>query len=428
MDLDELLESAKDARSPFGEVPGRGTPTEWLGPMSQSSNWIADHWPAVRARVSSDVLRLNSSGWRESDKLYAPALFSPGDGPALRAAALGLDVSSTQIFDEVVNGRLSMSDDWFMLRVLAATLARAERLVSAELAFLPASTAVTLLAGFRPDPELYEEARLPHRRMLVFFGAPLRFTAGSTWWEESHVEALDRVDLALGRNNGLPEAVARKQLPSNLFRNGGALAAVWLESDANGNLRDDVGFIGFENESGRLTLPRFSIGSLRLSTLAPLVENLVCALCWGHWSVSGGRPSLPDPSTREFRRLIGTSSFKRQARTGAVDGVRLLELRQESVAQGTRTVGDSTRTVAAHLRRGHFRRVRVVTRDAAGNLVGSRTGVKDIDWHYQGRWIPPTVVNPHGPEQEQLSRVYLLPEPPSPGEYDAHRRASTDTN
>ena len=428
MELEELLESAKDTRSPFGEVPGRGTPTEWLGSMSESSNWIVEHWPAVRVQVSADVLRLSSSGWRESDKLYAPVLFSPGDGPALRAAALGLDLTSTQIFDEVISGRIPKSDDWFMMRVLAATLARAERLVSAELAFLPASTAVTLLAGFRPDPELYEEARLPHKRMLVFFGAPLRFTAGSTWWEESHVEVLDRVDLALGRNNGLPEAVARKQLPSNLFRNGGALAAVWLESDEEGKLLDDVGFIGFENESGRLTLPRFSIGSMRLSTLAPLVENLVCALCWGHWSVNGDRPTLPDPSTREFRRLVGTSSFKRQARSGTVDGVRLLELRQETVTRGTRTVGDSTRTVAPHLRRGHFRRVRVVTRDTTGNLVGSRTGMKDVDWNYQGRWIPPTVVNPHGPEQEPVNRVYLLPEPPSPDEYDAHRRVKGETN
>ncbi len=424
MDLEDLLESVKDARSPFGEVPGRGTPPEWLGPLSQSGRYVRERWPAVRATVSADALRLHNSGWREGDRIYAPTSLSPGDGPALRAAALGLDTSTISVFDDAASGKLSESGHWFSLRVLAATLARLERLVSAELAFLPASTAVSLLAGFRPERELFDEARLPHRRMLVFFGAPLRFTAGSTWWEESHVEALDRVDLALARNNGLPDDVARRQLPSNLFRNGGAVIAVWLESSSEGELCDDIGFIGFENVSNRLTLPRLSVGSMRLSTLAPLVENLVCALCWGNWLLPGARPTLPDPTTRDFRRLVATSSFKRQAKSGLIDGVRLLDLRPQTLASLSRSAEDRSRTVSSHLRRGHFRRVRVVTRDDEGNMVGSRTGTKDVDWQYQGRWIPPTVVNPQGPEIETIDRVYLLPEPPSPEEYAAYRSAA----
>jgi hypothetical protein len=94
------------------------------------------------------------------------------------------------------------------------------------------------------------------------------------------------------------------------------------------------------------------------------------------------------------------------------------------LASLSRSAEDRSRTVSSHLRRGHFRRVRVVTRDDEGNMVGSRTGTKDVDWQYQGRWIPPTVVNPQGPEIETIDRVYLLPEPPSPEEYAAYRSAA----
>lgn len=428
VDLEELLDSVKDARSPFGEVPGQGTPLEWLGPMSQSKAWVVQNWPAMRARVYADVLRLDSSGWSEQGQVYAPTLFHPGDGPALRAAGLGLTTQTVQAIDLMVSPK-NRDDDLFTYRVMATTLVRAERLATAELAYLPASSAVTLLGGFRPDQELYRSARLPHRRMLVMFGAPMRFTSASTWWEESHVAALDRVDIAIARNNGLPESVASQRLPSNLYRNGGALAAVWLESDEDGKLLDTVGFIGFENVDGRLTLPRLTLGNLQRATLAPLVENLLCALCWGHWSIPGERPKLPDPTTREFRRLVNTSSFRRQAKSGSVDQVRLLDLRTDTVHGTRRNAGEPIRSVVAHLRRGHFRRVRVVTRDPEGRRVGSRTGVRGIDWDYQGRWIPPTVVNPQGPGQEgeQPDRVYLLPEPPSPQEYEAHRSAEPNS-
>jgi hypothetical protein len=46
-----------------------------------------------------------------------------------------------------------------------------------------------------------------------------------------------------------------------------------------------------------------------------------------------------------------------------------------------------------HIRRAHWHRVRVATRDQAGNITGNRSGEQETDWHYEMRWFPPTPVN-----------------------------------
>lgn len=422
MDLEALQLKAENVYSPFGEVPGIGTPLHWLGPYDQSLAYLRENWPVIREQAISDGLRLDASGWRQGRDIISPDVITPGDGPAIRAAAMNFVPGMERLYDEIcVGGRRQA--DLYHQRVLATALSRHLRLVTSAFAYLPATTAVTLLGAFRPDRELYDAARLPHRRMLVFFGSPLRFDATSTWWDEEHVRILDEIDLELARNTNLPLDLAEQHLVSQLWRRGGALVAIWMESDVNGKLLDEIGFVTFENNDGKLTTPTTTIGSLRRATLAPLVENLLCALCWGHWASPGPAPELPDPTTRAFRRLITTSSFKRQARSGSVDGVQLLELGTNTVRSSTTGPTTGTRTVSAHLRRGHFRRVRVVTRDSAGNLLGSRTGTQGIDWNYQGRWIPPTLVNPSGESgPNDRTRVYLLPEPPQPDEWDEHRR------
>lgn len=46
-----------------------------------------------------------------------------------------------------------------------------------------------------------------------------------------------------------------------------------------------------------------------------------------------------------------------------------------------------------HMRRAHWHRLRIATRDAAGQIIGDRLGVKDVDWHYDLEWFPPIPVN-----------------------------------
>lgn len=55
--------------------------------------------------------------------------------------------------------------------------------------------------------------------------------------------------------------------------------------------------------------------------------------------------------------------------------------------------GPSGWRLPPHIRRAHWHRVRVATRDKAGNIIGDRQGQQGIDWHYDMRWFPPTPVN-----------------------------------
>lgn len=126
-------------------------------------------------------------------------------------------------------------------------------------------------------------------------------------------------------------------------------------------------------------------------------------------------PADPDDlpagdDNKGWRKVSRTSRFKRQEKHGAFGGVHVIDVAAASStkpAQGNDHA--STRTSpATHLRRGHWRSVRVVERDAAGNRVGTRDGVEGTDWHYEGRWISPSVVNAGGHNASSLP-VYRLP-------------------
>ncbi len=69
--------------------------------------------------------------------------------------------------------------------------------------------------------------------------------------------------------------------------------------------------------------------------------------------------------------------------------------------QATRTARTDTaagpgRALPPHIRRAHWHRVRIATRDHSGRVIGSTTGTQGIDWDYQLRWYPPTPVNTDG--------------------------------
>lgn len=46
-----------------------------------------------------------------------------------------------------------------------------------------------------------------------------------------------------------------------------------------------------------------------------------------------------------------------------------------------------------HIRKAHWQRVRIATRNDDGVIVGDRLGEQGVDWDYQMRWYPPTPVN-----------------------------------
>ena len=46
-----------------------------------------------------------------------------------------------------------------------------------------------------------------------------------------------------------------------------------------------------------------------------------------------------------------------------------------------------------HIRKAHWHRVRIAERNQFGDVIGSRTGIEGVDWHYELRWYPPAAVN-----------------------------------
>lgn len=67
--------------------------------------------------------------------------------------------------------------------------------------------------------------------------------------------------------------------------------------------------------------------------------------------------------------------------------------RQISGSPSSSGISDGGWRMPPHIRRAHYKRVRVATRDAAGQIIGTRSGIEGADWTYETRWIPPTPVN-----------------------------------
>jgi hypothetical protein len=126
--------------------------------------------------------------------------------------------------------------------------------------------------------------------------------------------------------------------------------------------------------------------------------------------VPEARVSLPgEVGSREWRKAAKRGAFKRQEQRGALVGVRVLDtdrMRQASQHLTRRDrEGPARQSPVTHNRRGHWRRVRVGPRD---------------DWHFEGRWIPPTVVN-QGKSPSRVITVYRLPVP-EPGRTEGVHR------
>lgn len=126
-----------------------------------------------------------------------------------------------------------------------------------------------------------------------------------------------------------------------------------------------------------------------LSTWWELLDCATAIAAWGDWRAEGTKRSDRGGHRADLRALAKSPDLM------ALGPVRTLDMRRTQTHEtrtGTGTVRGSPRT---HLRRGHWRRQRVGHGE---------------QWHYEDRWIPPTVVAPTGPESGQLI-VWTLPRP-----------------
>jgi hypothetical protein len=247
-----------------------------------------------------------------------------------------------------------------------ATTAR--RLLYTAATYLVSPAEIALYFDGEPlRSEIEHDIRLPFRSVAVLFGA----------------------DFWIGRPQlrRLPQWTRqqRSELPYARFLSaartvGAALSGVILLAGRDDRPADQVGWVvrvGKTNGLARLIVP----GSRSRSLLGPILGNLDAAICWAGWDPTDDSP----PAVRTAHRAM---IAKRPASRSLPQGTIQIRRRQRRryVDSG---VGPAK---SSHARRGHWRRQRIGPRDA---------------WHYEYRWIHPTIVGGHLPP-DTPGRVYRL--------------------
>jgi hypothetical protein len=375
--------------------------------------WVNDATPELVAKVGMAMFRdakLTEASGRWGPGSLDPLRFVAGDVAAIRGIAAFTPVGGAGAILFTDQRPAAMPASGPDLEVAVEHLwpfLQAAAMYEAQSYFLPVTSALGILASQPPPPEMLADLRLPYSKVAVFFGADLAIPAELVigadpeahrrWLMESG-EASARFGLAQPADILVPIAL-----------HGGYLSGVVLLEDDGGGLADEVIWIlasedppahGPECDRGR----GLAMGLRSRSSLDPFVANLAAAVSWGDWHPPEVTLDLPPaPGSPAWNEAVRSGRFRRQEPRGGFAGIRVLDVQRMHTrakpARGSQA-GDGHASPVTHLRRGHWKRVRVGPRD---------------DWSYSPRWIPPVVVNPMNAGQSQL-RVYRLPLPPASSE------------
>ena len=337
-----------------------------------------------------------------------PDMFVPGDVVALRSIVTStLLAEADQLAAAMSTGRLGADDEEATAAGLVHKAGIAGLLTTAVPYFLAADDAVALLHASPPDAGLIDAARMPFPAMLVCFGAdlelpPTLLATGTSHARESRArrDHLERIGAA-----GPSFGDRGPDLESQMADRGGFLTGLVLLADADGRLRNEAGFVVAAAEDPQLPEPLCHdrirgvvFGCPTEARAGFVVHNVAAALAWAVWDRPEATFELPDHDHPDFSRVVNTGRFRRQEPRGALAGVRVFDLDRTTRAAVPRDgVSDAParRPPGRHWRAAHWRRVRVGPRD---------------DWHYEGRLIGPTVVNPDQPAATSTVRTRRVPD------------------
>lgn len=336
-------------------------------------------------------------------------MLDPSDVGPLRAVVNGFtEPDSVEANDHMVREVQGLdaaegSEPWYIQRMFYGRAVRANVLFDSVPYLVPSFDADLIFKSTPPDPELVDQVRLPFDRVLVLFTHPLRFGPESGWLVvNEEIRDFDRGAME-GMGIDAPDDEADyRGWPTK----GGALVGMLLTDDGDG-VSDWVGWlIATAADDGGLEEPVIEFGRRSLASFGPIGGHVACLVSWGQWSPPP-EPRFADiePGSKEERKLVRTGKFARAARSGSVDGVHVLHLKTKWTVISNDEDGEDDseatgRTVRPHLRRGHWRSVRVGPRD---------------NFRYEPRWIAPTIVGGDhiDPDDRRNETVYHLPEPVS---------------
>ncbi len=322
----------------------------------------------------------------EHDRLLSAALpvIYPRRQPSVLVESRGRGI--TGIFEEASN----LTDPRCTHTHMVAATGVGLRVYDAPLYWIPGVSAAACLTSEPPDPELLARIRLPFPSVLVGFAEPVAIT-----------------DL---EDDGEYLVVGGQRRERTVENGGRFIEAVWLTSGLDGSGLGPVvvWFLQYgTGVDGASTAA--SVGLWSRSAFPAVVPNLAALLCWEKWEEPLSVPDgVGDEGSKEWRKALKRSAVKRAAQRGALHAVRVLSVPSPSRHPGVGpSPSSSRRAPIEHWRRGHWTSVRVATRDDQGRMVGRTDGEKDVDWHYEGRWVRPVLVN-RGGRSDQGAKVYRL--------------------
>jgi hypothetical protein len=347
---------------------------------------------AIRSLARDAVLQYASGRWRPGQA--DPADFVPGDAAAIRAIvcdAIVRDVAAATILQgrPPTGGIHGPGVQWLLEQPVMASL-----LIDVATAvpyFIPTTAAAAVLASHPPHPDLRQDLRLPFERVLVVFGADLELNQSSFPWPPAFPT----------------DQASTFGIVGELLERGGHLSGMVLLASSDGRLHDDVVWLVAANPDPNRPWPasmdriRGAVRGWRhCADLGPLADNVAAAIAWAPWRQPPPTPDIPPHlSDRQLRKALKHNSVRVRERQGALVGVHVLDLDRTTPAEPSANDGQPSAagrgSPIAHLRSGHFRRVRVGPRAA---------------FHYQVRWIPPVWV--HGDPDRAAQRLVIRRLPP----------------
>jgi hypothetical protein len=253
--------------------------------------------------------------------------------------------------------------------------------------FIPASIATALMTSDPPDDTLAGNIRLPFESVVVFF------------------DAIPMGDLLL--DGEVFDANGADVDPATA----GLVGAV-IHTGPDGVGLDPVVHWVVTFPAGDTHGVALGAGVWRASAQPGVIANLAALCTWGAWSPPPPAPRQleGDEGSRPWRRALSRSAVRKAMARGAVIGVHVVDVAALGSAADQEATTGSSRTVRAHWRRGYWNSVRVATRDGDGHIIGDRLGIPDVDWHYEGRWIHPVLVQG---TTSSVVTVYAVPERPT---------------
>ncbi len=340
----------------------------FIADLDEFTGWSDLDLPSFRARVEKLGRRLQALAEVAHATPSRSGRYHPGD------AAKVVTSHSRSLYEGLqaaTSPATVRSQDPKVLGNIAAQLELTARAVPF---WMPPAAGAALAASHPPEAGLVERIRLPYPTVLVLFGAPLHFGPASHWQTSStHGQRSWAV----------------------LHDEGGALHGVVLLANTESRPHDIALYLlglGVAEDAPRTIIA----GQLRQGAFSAVVRNAASIVSWGAWEAPDPSAVLDlDASPSAVRNQVRRGAYRRRAASGSALGAHVIDLGRSSVSPSV-TAFPSTGGMATHLRRGHWRRVR----------AGPRA-----EWHYEGRWIAPTVVNSATGDAPDV--LYRLPPPPT---------------